>query len=67
MTGALIALGIGVLIIVLDWHMATKPDDRDKHQRRRPLSAVSRKNLWDLFVLTLVVAGAVWLWQAFFS
>jgi len=60
MTGVWIALGIGTLIIILDWHMATKPDEKDKRQRRKPLSPVDRKQLRDLFVMTLVAAGAVW-------
>ncbi len=60
MTGVWIALGIGAFIILVDWRMATNPDPRDKHKRRKPLSAVDRKQLWDLFVITLVVAGAVW-------
>jgi len=40
--------------------MATKPDEKSKHKRRKQLSPVDRKQLWDLFVMTLVVAGAVW-------
>jgi len=60
MTGVWIALGIGALIIVLDWHMATKPDEKDKHKRRKPLSRADRRQLRDLFVMTLIVAGAVW-------
>lgn len=60
MTGVWIALGIGAFIIVLDWHLATKPDERDKHKRRKPLSPVGWKHLRDLVVITLVAAGAVW-------
>ncbi len=60
MTGVYIALGIGAFIMVLDWHMATKPDEKDKRKRRKPLSPVGWKQLRDLFVMTLVVAGAVW-------
>jgi len=60
MTGVWIALGIGALIITLDWHMATKPDEKSKDRRRKPLSRVDRKQLRDLFVMTLVAAGAVW-------
>lgn len=61
MTGVWITLGIGAFIIVLEWYLATKPDERDKHKRRKPLSPVGWKHLRDLFVMTLVVAGAVWL------
>ncbi len=60
MTGVWIALGIGALIIITDWRMATKPDEKDKLHRRKPLSPSDRKQLWDLFVMTLIVAGAVW-------
>ncbi len=60
MTGVWIALGIGAFIIVLDWHLATRPDKWGKHKRRTPLSPVGWKHLRDLFVMTLVAAGAVW-------
>ena len=60
MTGVWIALGIGALIIVMDWHMATKPDEKDKHKRRKPLLPADRRQLRDLFFMTLIVAGAVW-------
>jgi len=60
MTAVWIALGIGALIIVMDWHMATKPDETDKLKRRKPLSPIDRRLLWDLFVMTLIAAGAVW-------
>ena len=60
MTGVWIALGIGAFLIVLDWHMATKPDAKDKHKRRKPLSPGDRKKLRDLFLITLVAAGVVW-------
>ena len=67
MTGVWIALGIGALLIVLDWHMATKPEGKGRHKRRKPLSPVDRKKLRDLFLMTLVAAGAVWLLSGFFS
>ena len=60
MTGVWIALGIGAFIIILDWHMATKPDEKDKRKRRKPLLPADRKQLRDLFVMTLAAAGAVW-------
>lgn len=60
MTGVWITLGIGALIILVDWRMATNPDPTDKHKRRKPLSAVDLKQMWDLFVMTLIVAGVVW-------
>lgn len=60
MTAVWIALGIGAFLIVMDWHMATKPDEKDKRKRRKPLSPVGWKHLRELFVMTLVAAGAVW-------
>ena len=67
MTGALIALAIGALIIILDWHMATKPDEKDKIKRRKPLTPAGRRMLRDLFVMTLVVAAAVWMLGNYFD
>jgi hypothetical protein len=60
MTAVWITLGIGACIIVLDWYMATKPDENDKRKRRKPLSPVDRKLLRELFLMTLVAAGAIW-------
>ena len=34
MTGVWITLGIGFLIIFFEWRLATKPDEKDKHQPR---------------------------------
>lgn len=61
MTGVLITLGIGALLIIADWHLATKPDADAKIKRRKPLNPVNRKQLRDLFFGTLVAAGAVWM------
>ena len=61
MTGVLITLGIGALLIVADWHLATKPDADAKIKRRKPLNPVNRKQLRDLFFGTIVAAGAVWM------
>lgn len=61
MTGVLITLAIGALLIIADWHLATKPDADAKIKRRKPLKPVNRKQLRDLFLGTLVAAGAVWL------
>ena len=44
-----------------DYRMATAPDEKDKFKRRRPLASMDRKKLRDLFFLTLIVAGVVWL------
>lgn len=67
MTGALITVAIGFLVLIVDWHMATKPGEKDKIKRRKPLSPVDRKQLWDVFVMTFVIAGGVWLATYFFS
>lgn len=60
MTGVLITFAIGFVIIFFEWRIATNPDEKDKHQRRRPLSPVDRKRIRDLLFLTVVVAGVVW-------
>lgn len=67
MTGALITVAIGFVIMIVDWHMATKPDEKDKIKRRKPLSPVDRKQLWDIFVMSFVIAGGVWLATYFLS
>ena len=67
MTGVWITFAIGALLIIADWHMATKPDEKDKIKRRKPLNPVNRKHLRDIFVMTLVVAGGVWLATNYFS
>ena len=55
-----ITLAIGAGIIIFDYIDATKPDEKDKHKRRQPLSPTKAKQLRDLFVGTLVAAAAVW-------
>jgi hypothetical protein len=60
MTGVWITLAIGVVIMFFDYRMATAPDEKDKHKRRRPLQSMDRKKLRDLFFLTLIIAGVVW-------
>ena len=60
MTGMLITLAIGLAIIFFEWRIATKPDEKDKKKRRRPLSPVDVRRIRDLLFLTLVVAGIVW-------
>jgi len=47
--------------MIVDWHLATKPDADAKIKRRKPLNPIDRKHLRDMFVGTLVAAGAVWL------
>jgi hypothetical protein len=66
MTGILITVAIGLALIFFEWRIATKPDERDKKQRRRPLSPVDRKRIRDLLFLTVVVAGVVWFLQTLF-
>jgi hypothetical protein len=67
MTGAMIVVAIGILLIIADWHMATKPDETDKIKRRKPLNPVQRKMLLDMVVWTVVVAAAVWAATKYFS
>ena len=61
MTGVWITLAIGALLIIADWHLATRPDADAKIKRRKPLNPVNRKQLRDLIFGTLVAAGAVWM------
>ena len=61
MTAALITLAIGAFIMIVDWHLATKPDADAKIKRRKPLNLVDRRHLRDMFLGTLVAVGAVWL------
>lgn len=67
MTGILITFAVGFIIIIFDWHLATKPDEKDKIKRRKPLTAVHRKSLFELFLLTCGVAVAVYVLQRIFS
>ncbi len=60
MTGVYITLAIGFLIIFFEWRIATKPDEKDKHKRRRSLSPVDLKRIRDLLFMTVVVAGIAW-------
>ncbi len=61
MTGVWITLGIGVVLIIADWHLATKPDPDAKIKRRKPLTPTDRRQLRDLIFGAFVAAGAVWL------
>ena len=61
MTAALITLAIGAFIMIVDWHLATKPDADAKIKRRKPLNPIDRKHLRDMFFGALVAAGAVWM------
>jgi len=66
MTGVLITFAIGFAIIFFEWRIATNPDEKDKHKRRRPLSPVDKKRIRDLLFMTVVVAGVVWWLQTLF-
>jgi len=67
MTGAMIALAIGFLLMFFDWRMATAPDEKDKLKRRKPLNPVERKKLRDMFMWTLGVAAGVWMAMKYFE
>lgn len=58
MLGAMIAFGIGMLLIFLDWRMSTPPDP--KTHRRPPLSPTDRRRLRDMFFWSIGVAVAVY-------
>jgi hypothetical protein len=61
MTGVWITLALGAIIIIFDWIGATKPAEDDKFKRRRPLSKQAGQSLRQLFIGTIVAAGAVWM------
>ena len=61
MTAALITLAIGAFIMIVDWHLATKPDADAKIKRRKPLNPIDRRHLRDMFFGTVVAVGAVWM------
>jgi hypothetical protein len=61
MTGVWITLALGAIIIIFDYNAATKPDEKDKHKRRQPLSKQAKDNLRQLFFGTFIAAGAVYL------
>lgn len=60
MTGVWITLALGAIIIIFDYRTETKPDEKDKHKRPRPLSKQAKDNLRQLFIGTIVAAGAVY-------
>ena len=60
MNWSMVVVAIGILIIIADWHMATKPDEGDKVKRRKPLKPAQKKMLLDLVLWTAVVATVVW-------
>ena len=55
-----IAFGIGMILIIADFRMATAPDAKDKYKRRKKLSPVAAKQLRGMFLWTLVVTAAVY-------
>jgi len=63
----MVVVAIGIFLIIADWHMATKPDEKDKIKRRKPLDPVQRKMLLDMVVWTVVVAAGVWAATKYFS
>jgi hypothetical protein len=61
MTGVWITLALGAIIIIFDYNAATKPDEKDKLKRRKPMSKQAKDSLRQMFFGTLVAAGAVYL------
>ena len=61
MTGVWITFALGAIIVIFDYVDATKPDEKDKHKRRRPLAKQAKESLWQLFFGTFVAAGAVYM------
>lgn len=67
MTWSLIVIAIGIIMIVADWHMATKPDEGDKKQKRKPLGAVKAKMIRDMVLWTVVLAIVAYFLPGWFS
>jgi hypothetical protein len=67
MTGVYITLAIGALILIFDYRHETRPAEDDKHKRPRKLSKQARDNLRQLFIGTIVAAGAVYVIQQMFD
>jgi hypothetical protein len=60
MTGVWITLAIGIFAMIYDYHSATKPDENDRHKRKRELTPTHKRLLRDMFVGTLALAAFVW-------
>ena len=67
MKAALITLAVGILLIIADWHMATKPDQKAVIRRRKPLSVGDRKRLRGLAMWTAGVTVIAWLLSKIFA
>jgi hypothetical protein len=65
MTGALIVLALGFVIIYSDWHMATPRDPKTKKRKR--LSPTDRMRLRQLFMATIVIAIVAYFFPTFFD
>ena len=55
-----IVFGIGVIVIIADYRMATAPDPKDKFKRGKKLNPVAAKQLRSMFLRTIVVTAAVY-------
>ncbi len=55
-----LAFGIGVIMMMADYRMATAPDPMDKYKRRKKLDAVAAKQLRGMMLWTVAVTAAVY-------
>jgi hypothetical protein len=55
-----LAFGIGMILMIADYRMATAPDPTDKYKRRKKLNAVQAKQLRGMLLWTCVVAVAAY-------
>ena len=55
-----LAFGIGIILMIADYRMATAPDPADRYKKRRKLTAVGAKQLRGMFLWTCVVAAAAY-------
>jgi hypothetical protein len=55
-----LAFGIGIIIMIADYRMATAADPADRYKKRKKLSPVAAKQLRAMFLWTCVVAVAAY-------
>ena len=60
MLWACLAFGIGIIMMLADYRMATAPDPTDKYKRRKKLNPVAAKQLRGMLLWTVVVTAAVY-------
>ena len=62
-----IALTIGLIMCIADYRMATAPDPKDKHKRRKKLNPVAAKQLRGMMWWTLVATVVAYFMPGWFA